>query len=279
MEMITTAIQLIMLMVLFSIIESWWPAAREHKWWQRPLLVDICSWLAHPLSVSAGIALAVAFNDSILLNLFRFSPTATELRRSLAAIPFYVQLSIGVVIVDFIWYWLHRAYHQFSVLWAFHLIHHSSEKLDWLSTSRLHPLGQTLDHAAITIVLLLLGFPVSVVVASNVVIGAGAVVTHANVPWTFGLLRHILVSPVFHQWHHARTDEASHQHAAGNFGALFSFWDRLFGSCLVPASNRPDHFGVKDAPTTISKLFFHPIRVCATTFRSAFLSRKRKRAL
>jgi hypothetical protein len=30
------------------------------------------------------------------------------------------------------------------------------------------------------------------------------------------LFRHILVSPAFHQWHHARTDEASHQHAAGH---------------------------------------------------------------
>ncbi len=25
---------------------------------------------------------------------------------------------------------------------------------------------------------------------------------HANLNWTFGPLRHVLVSPVFHRWHH-----------------------------------------------------------------------------
>jgi sterol desaturase/sphingolipid hydroxylase (fatty acid hydroxylase superfamily) len=41
-----------------------------------------------------------------------------------------------------------------------------------------------------------------------VVVGPFNIITsclvHANLNWTFGPLRYVLVSPVFHRWHHAR---------------------------------------------------------------------------
>src|SRR5439155_13041466 len=68
--MIPAAAQFVILMSIFSLIEGFWPSAREHKWWRRPLLVDLCSWSIHPLAIAAGIALAVAFTD-VLLSQFR----------------------------------------------------------------------------------------------------------------------------------------------------------------------------------------------------------------
>jgi sterol desaturase/sphingolipid hydroxylase (fatty acid hydroxylase superfamily) len=257
--MITTAFQLLVLMLVFSIIEAHWPALHNRRWWRRPLLVDICSWLIHPLSVSAGIALAIGCNDTLLLNI---GFTVAPLRTSMAALPAFVQIILAVLIADFLWYWLHRAYHHFSLLWAFHVVHHSSEELDWLSTSRLHPVGQMFNHAIVAGVLLLVGLPARCVIAANVVIGAAAVLVHANVRWTYGPLQHVFVSPMFHHWHHARAENGAQAEAAGNFGALFSFWDRLFGTWLLP-SNRPVRFGVDDAPaSTLSSLFLHPFRVC-----------------
>ena len=67
----TAAIQLLVLMAVFSVIEGRWPSSRAHKWWRRPLLVDLCSWMIHPLAVAAGIALAAAFTDAVLSNLPR----------------------------------------------------------------------------------------------------------------------------------------------------------------------------------------------------------------
>ena len=258
--MLTTIFQLLVLMVAFSIIEGLWPAARDRKWWRRPILVDICSWLVHPLSVTAGIVLAVSFVDWLLAHSY-VADAIANWRSAMTSLPFAVHVFIAVVIADFLWYWLHRAYHHFPLLWAFHIVHHSSEELDWLSTSRLHPLGQMFNHAGITAVLLLLGIPVSAVVASNVLIGAGAVIVHANVRWSFGPLAQILVSPIFHQWHHARCDR---NHASGNYGALFSIWDRMFGTCSVPAATPPTSFGTEDSPkSTIVDLFLHPFRLCA----------------
>src|SRR5258708_1118882 len=160
---------------------------------------------------------------------------------------------------------MHRAYHRFPLLWAFHVVHHSSEELDWLSTTRLHPVSQALNTAAVAAALLLAGLPVTAVVAANIVIGAAALLAHANVRWTLGPCHHLLVSPLFHQWHHARIDHA-HPQEAGNFGAVFSVWDRLFGTWALPSSSRPVRFGVPDAPrTTILGLLLHPLRLCVNS--------------
>ncbi len=268
--MIAAAVQLIILMGVFTILEGRWPSSRAHKWWRRPLLVDLCSWIVHPLSVSAGIALAVTSttavsavfpNDGFWLTLFM-------MRMHVAALPLLAQMALALIIADLLAYWIHRAYHRFPLLWAFHIVHHTSEELDWLSTSRLHPVSQVLNTLVAGIVLLSMGLPVIAVVAANVFIGAAALLVHANVNWTFGPFRHLLVSPLFHQWHHARVDGDAHHAEVGNFGAIFSIWDRLFGTWSLPSANRPARFGVENAPSaTIAGLVLHPLRACVHFFR------------
>lgn len=260
----TTAIHLVVLMAVFSIIEGRWPSSRAHKWWRRPLLVDLCSWMIHPLAVGAGIALAVAFTDDLLAKLPNegLGLAFSVMRTRVAAFSPLTQMAMAVVMADFLSYWIHRAYHRFPVLWAFHLVHHTSEELDWLSTSRLHPVSQALNTTVLGVGLLLSGLPVTAVVAANIFIGAAALLAHANVCWTFGPFQHLLVSPLFHQWHHARHDDAQ-DHGAGNFGAVLSVWDRLFGTWSLPGPHRPACFGVNDAPApTVWGLVLHPLRVC-----------------
>jgi sterol desaturase/sphingolipid hydroxylase (fatty acid hydroxylase superfamily) len=252
--MIERAFQLIVLMALFSLVETCWPAARGHRWWRRPFLVDLCGWLVQPVAVGAGIALAGAVVGAAL-------PAAPiSARASVASWPRWTQLLAATIVADFCAYWIHRAYHRFPFLWSFHVVHHSSEELDWLSTSRLHPVSQMADAALVAALLLFCGFPVAIVAGANVFIGAAALAVHANVPWNLGLLRHLFVSPVFHQWHHARTDAAGAAHL-GNYGALLSLWDRLFGTWTLPSATRPPRFGAEDSPpATLGGLFFHPLR-------------------
>ncbi len=51
-------------------------------------------------------------------------------------------------------------------------------------------------------------------------------VYHANIRTNFGLLKYVLVTPQFHRVHHS----GEPQHADMNFGLMFTFWDRLFGT-------------------------------------------------
>jgi sterol desaturase/sphingolipid hydroxylase (fatty acid hydroxylase superfamily) len=274
----TAVIQLFVLMGVFSVIENCWPSSRTHKWWRRPLLVDLCAWMIHPLSIGLGIALADAAANALVTNFPAHGLWLgiSNLRVDLAGQPAWIQIMVAFLVADFLSYWIHRAYHYFPLLWAFHVVHHTSEELDWLSTSRLHPVSQALDTAAVALVLLLMGLPVAAVVAANILIGAAALLVHANVPWTFGPAQNLLVSPLFHQWHHAHV-EGEQGHDIGNFGAVLSIWDRLFGTWSLPALRRPVRFGVPDGPApTVLDLVLHPVRVCVRFISSRFGSCSRR---
>src|ERR1051326_8340183 len=64
-RMIAAAFQLFFCMVVFTVVERLSAAASPHKWWRRPLFIDICGWLVLPLAVSTGISLAVLLADSL----------------------------------------------------------------------------------------------------------------------------------------------------------------------------------------------------------------------
>jgi sterol desaturase/sphingolipid hydroxylase (fatty acid hydroxylase superfamily) len=258
------AAQLFALMAVFTVLEGQWPSSRAHKWWRRPLLVDLCGWLIHPLSMALGIALAAAAANAVTASMPQHGwwLEISKWRTAMAERPAWIQVTIAFLVADFLSYWIHRAYHYFPFLWAFHVVHHTSEDLDWLSTSRLHPVSQALDTAAVGFALLLLGLPVTAVVVANILIGAAALLVHANVRWTFGPVQHLIVSPLFHQWHHAHPDD-EHSRDIGNFGAVLSVWDRLFGTWSLPALRRPARFGAANAPPpTMLGLVLHPLRVC-----------------
>ena len=63
---------------------------------------------------------------------------------------------------------------------------------------------------------------------------------HADLPWTYGRLGKVFVSPSMHQWHHAKDIK----YAGTNFATVFSIFDRVFGTfalpgpCTVPGTGR-----------------------------------------
>ena len=65
---------------------------------------------------------------------------------------------------------------------------------------------------------------------------------HMDLPWTYGPLGRVLVSPAMHRWHHIR-DAAG---AGANFATVFSVFDQAFrthhlpGPCNVPLGVRDD---------------------------------------
>lgn len=54
----------------------------------------------------------------------------------------------------------------------------------------------------------------------------GGNLRHSQIPFGFGWLEHILISPKQHQIHHS----ANPEHYDLNFGVGLSIWDRMFGS-------------------------------------------------
>lgn len=159
----------------------------------------------------------------------------------IGGLPWWVQLAGGLLVSDFVGYWRHRLLHS-RLLWPIHAIHHSDTQVNWLSLARFHPLNRLITTVLSLTALLLLGFAPWVVVLNGTVRNLYGHFIHANLPWTYGPLKYVLVSPVLHRWHHAMDRRAMNT----NFATLFAFYDVAFGTFYCPHKN-VGPLGVDDA--------------------------------
>lgn len=128
-----------------------------------------------------------------------------------------------VVAGDFIGYWRHRLEHS-RWLWPAHAVHHADTEVTWLTVTRFHPVNRVSTTLVDNLALALLGFPPAALAVNAILRHWYGALVHADLPWTWGPLRHVLVSPAMHRWHHSRRVHGS------NFATVFSIWDRLFGT-------------------------------------------------
>lgn len=104
-----------------------------------------------------------------LYTLFVYQPFFNSLRPKLAIIdlhllsriPSYWSLPIYFLITDLVGYWIHRLQHT-RFLWPFHSVHHSQQKLTFVTFYRFHFVEEFIANAAAIIPLLLLGAPAKV---------------------------------------------------------------------------------------------------------------------
>jgi sterol desaturase/sphingolipid hydroxylase (fatty acid hydroxylase superfamily) len=148
-------------------------------------------------------------------------------------LPFFIQVIIGVLLLDLAAAYLsHRAMHRFDSLWSFHRIHHLDEMVDVTTGLRQHPFETLLRFVFLLIGVILLGAPLSVVVIYQTLSALNALLEHANIHISGKLnrvLSAVFVTPDLHKVHHSTAPE----HVDANFGNIFSFWDRLFGTQVV----------------------------------------------
>src|SRR5262249_2309421 len=113
-------------------------------------------------------------------------------------------------------------------------------ELDWLSSVRLHPFNEMIGRSLQVIPFVLLGFPLGLLAAYAPFLTFYAVLIHANVNWSFGPLRYVIATPLFHRWHHTSETEGLDK----NFAGFFPIWDIMFGTFYMPKGRVPVVFGV-----------------------------------
>jgi sterol desaturase/sphingolipid hydroxylase (fatty acid hydroxylase superfamily) len=161
-------------------------------------------------------------------------------RDGVSALPALVALALIFPLTDLSSYFAHRAMHRVPALWRLHAVHHSSEHLDWLATARVHPFDLAINLTAALLPAYALGL-LEVHPWVAVVLFLYPFLAHANAEVPLPVLDRVIASPTFHHWHHAAAAEAHDR----NFGAIFSFWDRLFGTAYEPGG-LPDEYGIGD---------------------------------
>jgi sterol desaturase/sphingolipid hydroxylase (fatty acid hydroxylase superfamily) len=221
----------------FALLARMMPCNRGMYWWKdfHAVAADFMYWFVVPLLLRqirtvmliAGLVIFFGGHEPDLL--------------PVKGLPLWAQCVFILLIQDVMLYWIHRAFHT-SAGWKFHAIHHSPRVLDWVSTMRSHPVNYVLEFTLADVAVLLMGFSpaaLAILTPINTVISA---MVHANLNWTFGPLRYVVASPVFHRWHHTTEAEGLNK----NFASTFPVLDLVFGTFYMPAGKRPDHYGTGD---------------------------------
>ncbi len=202
--------------------------------------------LRHVLRNLAVFVLAILIADGLLLGLiFQVPYRLTETNGLLSPLGLspYGFFAIGFVLLDLLAYWFHRAFHQWPWLWRIHAIHHSDTALDASTALRNHPIEVSLSALAIMAFCQGLGIPMWVEGARAVLANPWAMLQHANlghIHWLENKLRAILATPDIHKVHHSIDGRETNS----NYGVVFSFWDRLFGTYLTPGTQPVRSYGV-----------------------------------
>jgi sterol desaturase/sphingolipid hydroxylase (fatty acid hydroxylase superfamily) len=159
-------------------------------------------------------------------------------QKAVAAQPVWLQFAEILLVVDFMTYWVHRAFHKVPFLWNFHAIHHSSLEMDWLAGSRMHIVDVLVTRAAAFLPVFVLGFSQAALIAYLAFVSIHAVYIHANVRWRWPVLRWMIATPEFHHWHHSSEDEGIDK----NFAGFLPAWDLVFGTAHQPG-RWPQRYG------------------------------------
>jgi sterol desaturase/sphingolipid hydroxylase (fatty acid hydroxylase superfamily) len=136
---------------------------------------------------------------------------------------------IGVLALDFSGWLVHFVMHNNKVLWRFHLIHHSDNKVDVTTGLRHHPGDSLLRGIFFMLLIFVSGAPMYSVMIYQTLAVISTAFTHANISLPKRLdraLSYFLVSPNMHKVHH----HWKQPYTDSNYGTVFSFWDRLLGT-------------------------------------------------
>jgi sterol desaturase/sphingolipid hydroxylase (fatty acid hydroxylase superfamily) len=199
------------------------------------IVTDVLYWFAMP--VIARVLKTWVLAVGLSISFAGGEPGFTAIRSS----SLWMQCAAILVLQDVMLYWIHRAFHT-RAGWSFHAVHHSPRLLDWAAAARTHIVNYLFSFILVDIIVLLLGFRVEALIALTPLNLLYASMVHANLNWTFGPLRYVFASPVFHRWHHVSEGEGIDK----NFASTFPVLDLIFGTFYMPPGIVPEHFGNGD---------------------------------
>lgn len=152
--------------------------------------------------------------------------------------PFIAQLLIGLMLMDLLSaYTAHWIEHKVTWMWQFHVIHHTDQNIDSTSANRHHP-GESVIRFLFTVfAVIITGAPVWLVFLYQSLSALLSQFNHSNLNlpvWLDNVLKLVICTPHMHRVHH----HYRQPYSDSNYGNIFSFWDRIFGTFTVVDNNK-----------------------------------------
>ena len=145
-----------------------------------------------------------------------------------------------VLAQDFFYYWFHRASHRIRWLWASHVTHHSSERLN-LSTAFRQSLTYPISGMWLFwLPLAWIGFEPTHIIAVVAINLGFQFFVHTQAVGKLGWIEKVFNTPSIHRVHHARNPK----YIDRNYAGVLVIWDRLFGTYVEEDDAVPCEFGI-----------------------------------
>lgn len=173
-------------------------------------------------------------------------------------VPLFWHIILYVILIDFFGYWLHRLEHKIPFLWRFHSTHHSLKNITAFNQYGHWFEGMFRFFIVYLPVSLLISVPDFSASSLAVIWGAWTLYIHTDsvdlcLPrWA----RYIFVDNLYHHYHHGYEKKYHDK----NFSGIFSLWDIIFRTCLMPKNRGFPKTGLHylEPPSSILEYIFHP---------------------
>lgn len=146
---------------------------------------------------------------------------------------------LAFFLYDFFYYWAHRSGHEVNLLWASHVVHHSSEDFN-LATAFRQSWTNQFFYWIFYLPMAILGIPVTVFAVIALLSALYQFWVHTQLIGSLGWAEKVLVTPSNHRVHHGRNDYCIDR----NYGGTLIVWDRLFGTYAEERAGQPVVYGV-----------------------------------
>ncbi len=120
-------------------------------------------------------------------------------------ITYTFKVLVGLLCIDFTYYWSHRLYHISSLFWRFHRVHHSDIQMAADTSFRFHPFDALLDGASSITAAAIFGLDANIILFFFAIYLPILFAQHSKFvfpDWTDKILGKIIMSPNLHKVHH-----------------------------------------------------------------------------
>lgn len=202
--------------LLFVLFEKWYGWRKEKESMRTmDMISSLSSGITNVTKDVLGLSFSIISYGWLVQHLAIIHITAT--------IPVYI---VAFLALDFAGYWTHRATHQVNVLWNAHIVHHSSEEFNLACALRQSVSVFVRIFVILLIPAALLGVPEKVIAVVAPLHLFAQFWYHTIHIDKMGFLEKIIVTPSHHRVHHAINKE----YIDKNYGQIFIFWDKWFGT-------------------------------------------------
>ncbi|WBU89156.1 sterol desaturase family protein [Cellulophaga omnivescoria] len=170
---------------------------------------------------------------------------------------------------DFTYYWFHRANHEIRILWAAHIVHHSSDNFN-LGTAVRNGWFTLLYKPLFYMWMPAIGFEPEMVVFCLGIEALWQFQLHTVLLPKLGIFEKFMNTHTMHQVHHAQNVE----YLDKNHGGFLNIFDRMFGTWLPLDDSIDVKYGVIHAPNSNN-----PIVILTHEFKDIWMDMKKSKKL